>query len=434
MPYLTPEEIPESTTCRALLIPDSPEWLAIFSGALTELLMLWNWQQEGAVTVDQAIEVATSVIDQYYEEPCATCDLPEGGSIIRLAPGGHIEVLEDGEWVTPTEGDYYIPPPEAREGGTEEDQICLAAKNATEVLRQLYEQLSEDWAEEVAEGEALLAFAAIFTGVVGFAIAPITFGIYAFFAPIFALIYAGLEYLTADLWDEQFTKQITCFLVECAANDSGVVTFDWECFNGKLNSLVDEFGLSEVQIRLYLQIAYMLSFIGGVDGLNLAGATTSITDDNCDGCGDRWCEIVDFVTSDGGFVSDTVFGTGATYTPGVGWVYYDAGGTSGTYIRRDSIPFANWDYITFKYNSTGHVTDVVIYAEDSAVATIYQTDPAEVGTDQNYNWLIGTPVTLDMLALQIGNQTGGGAEGTSVIVSAEFHGPGEGPGLWDDCS
>jgi len=434
MPYLTPQDIPEDDDCRPLFIPASSEWLAFFGGALTELSKTWNWEAFGAVSVEDTVAKMEEIIASWYTETCGGCELPEGGSVIRLSPDGRIEELVDGAWVIPTEGDYYIPPPAAREGGTEEDQICLAAKNATEVLRQLYEQLSEDWAGEVGTAEALTNFVILATSVITFEFAPISFGIAAFFTAAFKLLYEALEYLGADLWDEQFTKQITCFLVECAANDAGVVTFDWDCFVGKLNSLADGFGLSEVQLRLYLQISYMLWFIGGVDGLNLAGATTSVTDDNCDGCGDRWCEIVDFITSDGGFVSDTVFGTGATYTPGVGWVYLDVGGTSGTYIRHDSIPFANWDYVTFKYNSTGHVTDTVIYAQDGATATIYSTAPAGVGTDQNFHWLEDTPVTLDMIALQIGNQSGGGAEGTSVIISAEFHGPGTGPGVWEDCS
>jgi len=284
VPYLTPEDLPEERECRALFIPANSDWLAIVSGALTELVKTYNWQQEGAVTVEDAIDAMQEMINSYYDGCPEDCDLPEGGSIIRLTEDGHIEVLQDGEWVTPEEGDYYIPPPEAREGGEPEDQICLAAKNAVNVLEQMYESLSESWAESLSTAEALTDMIAVAVTLVGFEFAPIAFGIAAFVVGLLRQLYTALEYLGADLWTEDFSRQMICFLIPCATNTDGVVTFDWDCFVNKLNSLADDFMLSEVQIRLYLQVSYMMWFIGGVDGLNLAGRTTEITDDFCD-CG-----------------------------------------------------------------------------------------------------------------------------------------------------
>jgi len=281
VPYLTPPDLPESDDCRSLLIPASSDWLALFGGALTELTKTWNWEDSGGLTVAETVAKMNEIIDAWYNDPCAVCETPGGFRVIRINGDGELEQLNDvGDWEAATD-EYYIPPPEARTGGEPEDQICLAAKNAVNVLEQLYESLSESWAEELSEAEALTAFIGVLVGVVGFAFAPITAAIYAFFRAVFSLLYLALEYLGADLWDESVSDQITCFLVECASNDSGVVTFDWDCFTGQLNSLADSFGLSEVQIRLYLQITYMLYFIGGVDGLNLAARTTEITDDDC---------------------------------------------------------------------------------------------------------------------------------------------------------
>jgi len=287
MPYLTPEDFGEGEDCRPLSIPATTDWLAIVSGALTELTKPYNWEQWGSLTVDECVERMQEMIDLYYEG-CNPCMIGGEFRVIRINfETGELEELNgDGEWV-PATGDYDIPPPEAREGGTPDDQICLAAKNAVNVLDQLYESLSESWGSTLSEAEALTDFTLILVGVVGFAFAPITAAIAAFFGAVFTLLYNALEYLGADLWDEDFTDQITCFLVECATNDAGVVTFDWDCFTGKLNSLADDFLLSETQLRLYLQITYILYFIGGVDGLNLAGATTEIEDDDCP-CG---CEI-----------------------------------------------------------------------------------------------------------------------------------------------
>lgn len=324
MPYLTPDELPEERDCRALLIPASSDWLAIVSGALTELVAKYNWQQFGSVTVDDAVEAMQAMIDAYYDGCASGCELPGGGSIIRIDDDGHIQELIDGEWTTP-EGDYVIPSPEARSGGTSEDQRCLAAANATNVLQQLYESLSESWGANLSEAEAITDFTAILIAAVGFAFAPITAAIAAFMEVVFRLLYTALEYLGADLWDADFTDQMRCFLYECSLNSGGVVTFDWDCFTGKLNSLADEFGLTEVQLRLYLQVTYILYFIGGVDGLNLAGGTTAITSADCEDCDDSWCYTFDLEIDDAGATAYTVNGCTAAWAGGTGW-YATAGG------------------------------------------------------------------------------------------------------------
>lgn len=329
MPYLTPDEIPEESDCRSLFIPASPEWLAIFSGALTELTKTWNWEQGGAVTVSEAVALCQSIIAAYYDG-CVSCELPGGGKIIRIGNHGQLEELVDGAWVPPT-GDYVIPPPEAREGGDSLDQNCLAAKNAANVLRQLYESLSESWAAELTADEALVAFIAALVAIVGFAFAPITFAIAAFLFVIFEAAFEALEFVTADLWDESFTDQMVCILLGCAENNAGVVTFDWDCLNAAFTRQANDFSLTDEQLRLYIQIGYIMYFIGGTDGLNLAGGTTEITDDSCDDCDNVWGRKMDFRLSDWGFaaVADPVNGgTVGSYSSGVGFVtrYYPAGG------------------------------------------------------------------------------------------------------------
>jgi len=320
VPYLTPDELPEDTTCRVLFIPANSDWLAIVSGALTELVKVWNWEQFGAVAIEDAVAAMQTMIDGYYDG-CDPCETPGGYKVIRInTTTGRVEQLDgNGDWVEPT-GDYVIPAPGAREDGTPDDQICLAAKNAVNVLHTLYESLADSWNGDLDDAEAMLAIITVFTGVVGFAVAPIAWGIYAFFAPIFAVLFAGLEYLIADLWDEAFSDQLTCFLVECAVNDGGVVTFDYDCLEGKLNSLTNTFSLTEEQLRLYLQVMYLLWCVGGIDAVNLAGRTTEITNDDCSNCDDTWCYTFDFTEDNGGWVQDIRDGGwGATYSSGVGW-------------------------------------------------------------------------------------------------------------------
>jgi len=320
MPYLTPDELPEETACRSLSIPANVDWLAIVSGALTELTKTYNWQQRGAVTVDEAVEAMTAMIDAYYSG-CDYCTTPGGYRVIRINQSGQLEQLNtDGEW-EPATDEYYIPPPAAREGGSPEDQMCLAAKNAENALHELYSNISESFDEELTEAAALVSLATFAVGLIGFEFAPITFGIAAIIFGAWSLLYSAVSYLTADLWDENFTDQITCFLLTCASNTDGVITFDWECFNNQLYTLADDFGLTEIQIRLYLQVAYMLQFIGGGAGLDLAGGTTAISDDDCDMCDQTWCYTFDFEASNGGFVSNPRDGSGwgATYVSSTGW-------------------------------------------------------------------------------------------------------------------
>lgn len=354
MPWLTPDSIPEDDDCRPLSIPADTVWLSLVSGALTELTKPYNWQKFGTLTVQETVDKMQAIIDSYYSSPCAMCMTPGGYRVTRISPSGHVEQLDpSGDWVDATD-EYHIPPPSARTEGDPPDQICLAAKNAVNVLAQLYENLTDSWNSNLDDAEAVTAFILGAIALVGFEFAPITWSIVAFMTPVFAALYSALEYLGADLWTEAVSDQITCFLVDCASNDAGVVTFDWDCFMGNLNSLTDTFGLTEEQLRLYLQIAFMLYFIGGVDGLNLAGRTTEITDDDCP-CDNAWC----YVFADGDRLDD--------WLPGY-WVH-GGGETSPSYSG------GFWHAGV----SPSRISYINLYWEFDPPITI--TDAAIIGTD-----------------------------------------------------
>lgn len=346
MPYLTPDDIPEGDVCRPLFIPHSSDWLAIISGALTELQKNWNWEQSPTgITVAEAIARVDLLIEQYYDEECGACITPIDGHVIRISITGKIEELIGGEWVEAT-GDYVIPPPAAREDGSSLDQICLAAANAVNVIHSLYTDLSDSFANELTAAEALVSFAAAVVAIVGFEFAPITFAIAQTIFAVFQGVFLALSYLTADLWTEDFSKQIICFLVACASNDGGVVTFDWDCFNKQLNSLANEFSLSETQLRLYIQFGYILLFIGGADGLNLAGGTTEIETQDCSDCADGWCYEWDFTADDGGWYPYSIYGT---YVPGVGWQSADLGTAYSMLLGHDFLAVNSMRYLELTY-------------------------------------------------------------------------------------
>jgi len=251
VPYLTPDTLPEGRDCRALSIPASSDWLALVSGALTELTKKYNWEQHGTLTPQQCVDAMEAMISAYYAG-CASCTQPGGYHIIRSNASGHIEELgSDGTYGTPT-GDYVVPPPAARTGGSSSDQICLAATNAVHVLFLLYENITDSFSSSLTEAEALAALVEFLITTLGAEFAPITYALALLLLGVFGLIYSALSYLTADLWDTNFTDQFICMLVHCASNDAGVVTFDWNCVESALYAGSYSNGFNELQLRIYI--------------------------------------------------------------------------------------------------------------------------------------------------------------------------------------
>jgi len=443
VPYLTPQDIPEGDDCRPLFIPASSEWLAFFGGALTELTKTWNWEAFGSVSVEDTVDKMAEIINTWYTEACTACETPGGYRVIRIGAGGHVEQLDDnGDWVDATD-DYHIPLPEAREDGTEADQICLAAKNAVNGLQLLYENLSDSWNADLDEAEAITAIVEFFALTFGFVIAPITYGIAAFFLPIFVTMYALVEFVIADLWDENVSKQLECFLVNCATNTAGVVTFDYDCFTTNLRDNINFFDLTEDQLRLYLQISYLLYFIGGADGLNFAGGATAITDDDCSFCSDEWCVVADFSIEDYGFISACFeFPSAtcdATYASGT---WHDTLGSTGNGITRFcliEIQFPQAYHFT-QVNSDCYVTGTgapmtmgsSIYA-NSAGGSPNASVQIPVSND-HYGALLNLDDDVDFFQFGTNVSPAGGgdaATGHSYTARITFRGTGEKPDLPD---
>jgi len=300
MPYLTPEDFGESDTCRSLLIPATTDWLAIVSGALTELVKTYNWEQWGALTVDECVERMQAMIDLYYEG-CTSgdCELPLGGPPFRIGEGGHIEQLVDGEWVTP-EGDYTIPPTEPRGEGTPEDRLCMAAANAVNVLDLMYESLSDSLGSVLSAVDAAAALVASLVGGIGLVLGAITGGQIQMAGYIFASVYAAVEWLTEDLWDEEFKANLTCMFLACASEDDDVVHFDFDCIMRNLRGDTDLLDPTLSSVRLYAQISIMLGWIGS-EGLDAAGATTAVETYDCAACAIQ-CYQWDFTDVDGDWI------------------------------------------------------------------------------------------------------------------------------------
>jgi len=300
VPYLTPDELPEGDICRPLFIPNSPEWLAIVSGAITELTLKWNWEQGGSVTVAEALSAMQAMVNSYYADECGDgCLLPGGTPPFRLGEGGHIEQLVGGEWVTPT-GEYAIPPTEARSEPTPDDRICAAATNAAYALSLLYESLSDSFGEALDAVEAAAQLVAAVVGGIGLVLGVISGGMIEMAGFIFASVYAAVEFITADLWDTEFNEKLICILKNCASEDGGVVHFDFDCLYAQLRGQTELLDPTLSDLRLFGQLSVILGFLG-VEGIDAAGATTAIEDYDCDDC---FCEITLMATAGGGIVEN----------------------------------------------------------------------------------------------------------------------------------
>lgn len=331
--FPTPDEAADISSYLLLYFPDQT-WAQYALGALKTLTFAYNWYKSGNLDTEEAAAIFQEIVE-IAPYNTRTCSNPDGGKIIRVAPNGHVQQLGDGNvWEEPT-GDYQIPPVPERE---EADPECLAAKNAANVLQLLYENVTDSFNADLDEAEAATALTLTLVGLLGAEFAPITFALITFFGVVFSVLYGLLEFVGADLWDENFTEVLYCILLSCASNDAGVITFDWVCFNDKLAGQVTITTLTFEQLRLFGQLQYLLLVIGGVDALNQAGATTAITDGDCSACAETWCYLFDDTHMLSTWNAETFAGGEATYDGC--WQGYP-GSTNAIWISKTFSPSIN---------------------------------------------------------------------------------------------
>lgn len=287
MPYLTPEEIPGDDVCRPLYIPNSSDWLAIVSGLLTEGTKPWNWEQSGAVTVEQACVLMQQLVDAYYNDACGTCLLPGGEPVTQLDELGQWRMLDGGVWVAPF-GDGTIPTLPEIDAPTNEERRCLAAKNAVLVLEETYESWTDSWGAELALSEAITDAAEVLALRVGVWLGFLSAGQAILLFALFQVFYELMESITADLWTSDFTDKLTCIFLNNAGNVGDTVVFDFNGIRLDMTLQTDWFDPTLSDIRLLGQVQYLLQFVGA-EGINHAGATTTVTDTDCSFCDETWC-------------------------------------------------------------------------------------------------------------------------------------------------
>lgn len=434
MPYLTPDSVPEERDCRALLIPASSDWLAIFSGALTELAKSYNWQQQG-ITVDAALEVVNEVINGYYDG-CANsgCTLPGGMGILRLNPEtGMIEQLVNGEWVTPI-GDYELPPTPPRTEPTAEERRCLAAANVVNALEIMYEELTDAFSEGESTLEALGTLVGVVIGLLAAVFGSVLLALAAIVAILFETIYETIEFVGADLWTADFTDKLRCFFYECASDDGDVIHFDYQCVINKIGAAT-EIDWSFNELRLLLQVGYLLNMLGS-QTLDAAGALTAVDTADCGDCSPGWCFVVDLTDNDGGV--EFLSGAGS-WTSGVGLVATDVViSVPRTLLscKFDLGAPAQIQTIDTRYNydkvtANGATEGTGLWEGEFANPLIsYQQDVAPEGVDLSLN---GVPTNTFTQEFSYFIQPAFNANGGSgVITLIQVTGTGEPPAWFED--
>lgn len=224
------------------------------------------------------------------------CQQPGGYAVLRVGEDGHVEQLIDGEWVAPT-GENAFPAVPERTEPTEDERRCLAAANAARVLQELYEQVSEVAQYDLGVAELIIR---IVDGllVYWFWIAPIINGILLVAIGILEVLLQGAKYITSDVWDTTFDDVIRCYLYECASDDGGVVTFDYDCLMNKLYEENVTPPWNEARARLAAQLALLIPVVGGVDALNQMGAVDAVESADCSDCVPLDCTLA--ITFDAG--------------------------------------------------------------------------------------------------------------------------------------
>jgi len=318
--FLTPPELPSENTCRTLIIPSDKLWLGIFNSALLDTTYAYNFTQVNPtdLTPEETAALCQAIVWAYFDSECSGGACTIAGTDdppFRIGPAGRVQQQVGTEWVEP-EGDYYLPPPEVRTNPSEVDRICLAASNAANTLAIMYEAMIDAYNEDIDPVFGLAQWGGTVTAAVLAAAGLISFGLGTILFGVFQLFYEAFQWLTTDSWDTAFTEKVECYLIECANDAAGVVTFDYDCFMQKI-ARDTNLGEDLTDIRRFGQIWYMMQILGA-QSLDLAGATTAITTPECD-CSPPWCYYFDFAVTDGGFVPFDTPPTFGTWVSGSGW-------------------------------------------------------------------------------------------------------------------
>lgn len=447
MPYLTPENIPGDDICRPLFIPASPDWLAIVSGALTELVKVWNWEQQGTITVQQAVDRMQQMIDTYYAEDCCVmfdvrqnttdeCILEktdDGGEtwsqfadlqlcppLLRLGSGGKVQVSSDGG-ETWTDAEVQTPEPVPPTQGY--DNKCLGARNAAEVYRLTWSEVYNAWAGEGQMAFGIIAFTSVLAAMIIFPPAV------AVVWSLFLLFWELITQATGGEWTDAVTDRLTCiFYCNSVENEDGTLTFNW---TNVLADIVAE----DIEQNLIWAVIWYLAQIVGPEGTARAASTRSIAAWDCVDCGcPTECGAADLTLVRGGYAQKDWLSdgscrnvgddfSGGIWSEGNGWTttYEGVNSSMGIHAFCDGGGSAT---IYVLYSSTvNSILNMVIrkVSDGSELACVYHANTNASQGWFSFNLTGGAPA--EPIEIEFGIVTGGNNPAGVFLESVQWTDP-----------
>lgn len=343
--WILPTVIDPERVCVKLFIPNDPAHLAAFWGALWNLTYWNQWQRDdlklgtqvaavwkdvwlSAVALNTGMEGCEIVpfdVRQNEENPCILEKTEDDGASwdawanLQLCPPKLVLVDGIPYWENPdgtlipipgAGAQPVTPRPIPPRGGSADENRCIAAANAVNTLLTLHAEV----ASKISVPNGFMLATTIASLLIAMLFIPfsaiVILGIMSSGALV---IFAALTY--GD-FSEEVQDDLRCILYCAAEDDGGVVTFDFSEVKAGV-------GENIAPLNIWAAIDKYLDIIAE-GGLNLAGATTAVTEAECDcpDCPTEWCYEWDQTA----FEADWQFIFGSSQ--GTRFVYADIGFTS----------------------------------------------------------------------------------------------------------
>jgi len=221
MPYLTPDAPPDDLVCLQIRIPNDITWIGIVKGALSELLLSYNFEPFGDYTPAETVQRFIAMYDDFV---FSECDMGCCYDIVerRATSDGELQIrINGGDWQQdpndPRLTGSSLPPPVLDETHTKCDAATNGQQHLQDYIAAYSEALGAASSIVVLAGEvALLIVAILIAPESAPLILPLLF---AAASAAFLLGQAAWDsYFTSDVYDD-----ILCALY-CNIGDDGQFT------------------------------------------------------------------------------------------------------------------------------------------------------------------------------------------------------------------
>lgn len=389
--WVTPDTpAPETFRGRCFSVPDDIRLVGAVTGALLPLVDAANWEEDGTMTAEEAADIMSAAFEAFVSGDCggdSPCVTPgTDGPIFRIGTNGHVEQLDNGEWVEPF-GDYALPLPEPRTETTSDEKQCSAASNAANALKLLYEAMLDFYGENVDPQLGAIELYTQIGIIYGAAFGLVGQGVIAFADAFFQAFHASLDVITGDYWTDAFHQNLVCLLKDNSSVDGdGRVTFNFQAVLYDLVGFI--LPVLDGHLGARWQVWYLLQFIGA-EGLNASGGAQAVSGD-CVECG-RWARKFNFTLGPAGWfptVTESAWNSG-------GW-WQSTSGSNRSIIDMSINPATNSAFTVQRVRIKGYVPSGALpLAADRTFSSSVQTHSKTIVMSTG-NWEYDSAVDGDL--------------------------------------